>query len=158
PRLCPYTTLFRSYHGHSDPVLLGAGSGASTLGISDSAGVPPGVAADVVTLPYNDPSTLAQVMDEIGQQVAAILVEPIVGNFGIVPPEPGFLETVHRTAAKAGALVIYDEVITAFRFRYGAIQDELGYKPDITVLGKIIGGGLPIGAYRSEEHTSELQS
>jgi len=135
------------YHGHSDPVLLGAGSGASTLGISDSAGVPPGVAADVVTLPYNDPATLAQVMDEIGQQVAAILVEPIVGNFGIVLPEPGFLETVHKTAAKAGALVIYDEVITAFRFRYGAIQDELGYRPDITVLGKIIGGGLPIGAY-----------
>src|SRR5690606_40010663 len=90
---------------------------------------------------------LAQVMDEIGQQVAAILVEPIVGNFGIVLPEPGFLETVHKTAAKAGALVIYDEVITAFRFRYGAIQDELGYRPDITVLGKIIGGGLPISAY-----------
>ncbi|HEY8418368.1 MAG TPA: glutamate-1-semialdehyde 2,1-aminomutase [Limnochordales bacterium] len=135
------------YHGHSDPVLLGAGSGASTLGLSDSAGVTPGVAADVITLPYNDPGSLKAVMAELGQQVAAILVEPLVGNFGIVPPEPGFLETVHATAAKAGVLVIYDEVITAFRFHYGAIQDQLGFRPDITVLGKIIGGGLPIGAY-----------
>ncbi len=135
------------YHGHSDPVLLGAGSGASTLGISDSAGVPPGVAADIITLPYNDPPALEGFMAECGDQVAAILVEPIVGNFGIVPPVPGFLETVHATARSAGALVIYDEVITAFRFRYGAIQDELGLRPDITVLGKIIGGGLPIGAY-----------
>ncbi|HLT58897.1 MAG TPA: glutamate-1-semialdehyde 2,1-aminomutase [Limnochordales bacterium] len=135
------------YHGHSDPVLLDAGSGASTLGISDSAGVPPGVAADVITLPYNDPAALRQLMAEVGDQVAALLVEPVVGNFGIVEPEPGFLETVHETARAAGALVIYDEVITAFRFQYGAIQDVLGFRPDITVLGKIIGGGLPIGAY-----------
>jgi len=138
-------------HGHSDPVLREAGSGASTLGISDSAGVPPGVAADVITLPYNDPAALRQLMDALGPQVAALLVEPLVGNFGIVPPEPGFLETVHETAKAAGALVIYDEVITAFRFQYGAIQDVLGLRPDITVLGKIIGGGLPIGAYGGPE-------
>ncbi|MBO8141372.1 MAG: glutamate-1-semialdehyde 2,1-aminomutase [Firmicutes bacterium] len=135
------------YHGHSDPVLLDAGSGASTLGISDSAGIPDGVAADVLTIPYNDAGAVRQVMDQWGEQVAAILVEPLVGNFGIVPPEPGFLEAIHETASGAGALVIYDEVITAFRFHPGAIQDVLGFRPDITVLGKIIGGGLPIGAY-----------
>lgn len=135
------------YHGHSDPMLLEAGSGAQTIGVSDSAGVPAGVAKDIITVPYNDPETLDRVMAEHGSEVAALLLEPIVGNFGIVEPVPGFLEKVHASARKHGALVIYDEVISAFRFHYGAAQTLLGFEPDITVLGKIIGGGVPIGAY-----------
>lgn len=135
------------YHGHSDPMLLEAGSGAQTIGVSDSAGVPDGVAQDIITVPYNDVDTIARVMEEHGSDVAGLLLEPIVGNFGIVEPVPGFLEQVHKLARDAGALVIYDEVITAFRFHYGAAQTLLGFEPDITVLGKIIGGGVPIGAY-----------
>lgn len=135
------------YHGHSDAMLLEAGSGPSTIGVSDSAGVPDGVAKDIITVPYNDVETVTKVMEQIGDEVAALLLEPIVGNFGIVEPVAGFLEQVHKLAKHYGALVIYDEVITAFRFHYGAAQTLLGFQPDITVMGKIIGGGLPIGAY-----------
>lgn len=135
------------YHGHSDPMLLEAGSGASTIGVSDSAGVPDGVAKDIITVPYNDVETVTNVMAAHGSAVAGLLLEPIVGNFGVVEPVPGFMECVHKLAKESGALVIYDEVITAFRFHYGAAQTLLGFEPDITVMGKIIGGGLPIGAY-----------
>lgn len=135
------------YHGHSDPMLLEAGSGAQTIGVSDSAGVPDGVARDIITVPYNDLDAMTNVMAEHGSEVAGLLLEPIVGNFGIVEPVPGFLERVHELGRKYGALVIYDEVITAFRFHYGAAQTLLGFEPDITILGKIIGGGVPIGAY-----------
>ena len=135
------------YHGHSDPMLVAAGSGPSTLGTPDSAGVPAVIAADVITVPFNDLDAYKDAIDKWGDQVAAVLVEPIVGNFGIVEPVEGFLQGINDLTHKAGALVIYDEVITAFRFMYGGAQDLLGVQPDLTALGKVIGGGLPIGAY-----------
>ncbi|EIA18889.1 glutamate-1-semialdehyde aminotransferase, partial [Listeria fleischmannii subsp. coloradonensis] len=136
-----------SYHGHFDLVLVEAGSGPSTLGTPDSAGVTEATAKEVITVPFNDIDAFKEALDVWGEQVAAVLVEPIVGNFGIVGPEAGFLEKVNELTHAVGALVIYDEVITAFRFMYGGAQDLLQIKPDLTALGKIIGGGLPIGAY-----------
>ncbi|MFE3575225.1 glutamate-1-semialdehyde 2,1-aminomutase [Lysinibacillus sp. NPDC059133] len=135
------------YHGHFDLVLVAAGSGPATLGTPDSAGVTTSTAAEVITVPFNNPEAFTEAMDKWGDQIAAILIEPIVGNFGIVEPNPGFLELVHATAKENGALTIYDEVITAFRFHYGSAQTLLGLTPDLTALGKVIGGGLPIGAY-----------
>ncbi|WP_226671548.1 glutamate-1-semialdehyde 2,1-aminomutase [Metabacillus litoralis] len=143
------------YHGHSDLVLVAAGSGPSTLGTPDSAGVPKSIAQEVITVPFNEIEPLKEALDKWGDQVAAILVEPIVGNFGIVEPKPGFLEQVNELVHQAGALVIYDEVITAFRFMYGGAQDYLGIYPDLTALGKIIGGGLPIGAYGGKKEIME---
>lgn len=143
------------YHGHSDLVLVAAGSGPSTLGIPDSAGIPTGIAQEVITVPYNNLPALEEAIARWGSETAAVMVEPIVGNFGMVLPEPGFLEGLCRLARSCGALVIYDEVISAFRFHYGAAQtyaaagfpDLAAIEPDLTALGKIIGGGLPIGAY-----------
>lgn len=135
------------YHGHSDLVLVAAGSGPSTLGTPDSAGVPKSIAQEVITVPFNDIEPFKEALTKWGDEIAAVLVEPIVGNFGIVEPKPDFLEEINELAHAAGALVIYDEVITAFRFMYGGAQDLLGVTPDLTALGKIIGGGLPIGAY-----------
>ncbi|MBB5326155.1 glutamate-1-semialdehyde 2,1-aminomutase [Anoxybacillus tepidamans] len=143
------------YHGHSDLVLVAAGSGPSTLGTPDSAGVPKSIAQEVITVPFNDVDSFKQAMERWGDQIAAVLVEPIVGNFGIVEPKLGFLETINELAHKAGALVIYDEVITAFRFMYGGAQNLLGIEPDLTALGKIIGGGLPIGAYGGRKDIME---
>lgn len=143
------------YHGHSDLVLVAAGSGPSTLGIPDSAGIPQSIANEVITVPYNDLAGLEEALHTWGQDVAAVLVEPIVGNFGMVHPEPGFLEGINRLAHQHGALVIYDEVITAFRFHYGGAQDMLNVYPDMTALGKIIGGGLPIGAYGGRKEIME---
>lgn len=136
-----------SYHGHFDLVLVAAGSGPSTLGSPDSAGVTESTAHEVITVPYNNVETLQQAFDKWGDDIAGVLVEPIVGNFGMVMPQPGFLEAINRIAHKAGAVVIYDEVITNFRFMYGGAQNYLGVIPDLTAMGKIIGGGLPIGAY-----------
>lgn len=135
------------YHGHFDLVLVAAGSGPATLGTPDSAGVTTSTAEEVITVPFNNPEAFTEAMNKWGDQIAAILIEPIVGNFGIVEPNPGFLELVHATAKEKGALTIYDEVITAFRFHYGGAQNLLGLTPDLTALGKVIGGGLPIGAY-----------
>lgn len=135
------------YHGHFDLVLVAAGSGPATLGTPDSAGVTTATAEEVITVPFNNPKAFTEAMDAWGDEIAAILIEPIVGNFGIVEPNPGFLELVHATAKEKGALTIYDEVITAFRFHYGGAQTLLGLTPDLTALGKVIGGGLPIGAY-----------
>ncbi|PLT31859.1 glutamate-1-semialdehyde 2,1-aminomutase [Peribacillus deserti] len=143
------------YHGHSDLVLVAAGSGPSTLGTPDSAGVPKSIAKEVITVPFNEIEPLKEALDKWGDEIAAILVEPIVGNFGIVEPKPGFLEKVNELVHAAGGLVIYDEVITAFRFMYGGAQDLLGVQPDITALGKIIGGGLPIGAYGGRKEIME---
>lgn len=143
------------YHGHSDLVLVAAGSGPSTLGTPDSAGVPKSIAQEVITVPFNDIESFKQAMERWGDQIAAVLVEPIVGNFGIVEPKRGFLETINELAHRAGALVIYDEVITAFRFMYGGAQNLLGIEPDLTALGKIIGGGLPIGAYGGRKDIME---
>jgi glutamate-1-semialdehyde 2,1-aminomutase len=143
------------YHGHSDLVLVAAGSGPSTLGIPDSAGIPASIAGEVITVPFNDPKALSLALDHWGDQVAGILVEPLVGNFGIVPPQPEFLQQVNQLAHQAGALVIYDEVITAFRFHFGGVQTIYQVEPDLTALGKIIGGGLPIGAYGGKKKIME---
>ncbi|RNF38180.1 glutamate-1-semialdehyde 2,1-aminomutase [Planococcus salinus] len=143
------------YHGHSDLVLVAAGSGPATLGTPDSAGVPKSIAEEVITIPFNDPAAFSEAMDKWGEEIACILVEPIVGNFGIVEPREGFLEEVHRIAKEKGTLIVYDEVITAFRFHYGGAQDLLGLTPDLTALGKIIGGGLPIGAYGGKKEIME---
>ncbi|MGD6818438.1 glutamate-1-semialdehyde 2,1-aminomutase [Metabacillus sp. 113a] len=143
------------YHGHSDLVLVAAGSGPATLGTPDSAGVPKSIAQEVITVPFNNIEPFREAMEKWGSEIAAVLVEPIVGNFGIVEPHPGFLEQVNEITHDAGALVIYDEVITAFRFMYGGAQDMLGVAPDLTALGKIIGGGLPIGAYGGKKEIME---
>lgn len=154
------------YHGHSDLVLVAAGSGPSTLGTPDSAGVPVSIANEVITVPYNDLDALGTALERWGSETAAIMVEPIVGNFGMVMPQPGFLEGLCRLAREHGALVIYDEVITGFRFHYGAAQTYPGLgladaaalraiEPDLTALGKIIGGGLPIGAYGGRREIME---
>lgn len=149
------------YHGHSDLVLVAAGSGPSTLGIPDSAGIPVSLAQEVITVPFNDLDSLRVALETFGDDVAAIMVEPIVGNFGMVMPKPGFLEGVRKQAHDNGSLVIYDEVITAFRFHYGSTQTYAGLQnhdaitPDLTALGKIIGGGLPIGAYGGRKEIME---
>ncbi|WP_420496156.1 glutamate-1-semialdehyde 2,1-aminomutase [Macrococcus psychrotolerans] len=143
------------YHGHSDLVLVAAGSGPSQLGTPDSAGVPKSVAQEVITVPFNDIEQFKEAFHHFGDQIAGVLVEPIVGNFGIVEPYAGFLEAVNEVAHSHGALVIYDEVITAFRFCYGGAQDMLGVKPDLTAFGKVIGGGLPIGAYGGRQDIME---
>lgn len=143
------------YHGHSDLVLVAAGSGPSTLGTPDSAGVPKSIAQEVITVPFNDIEPFKEALNKWGHEIAGVLVEPIVGNFGIVEPSPGFLEEVISLSHEAGALVIFDEVITAFRFMYGGAQDFLGIQPDLTALGKIIGGGLPIGAYGGKKEIME---
>ncbi len=149
------------YHGHSDLVLVAAGSGPSTLGIPDSAGIPVSIAHEVITVPYNDLDGLRAALERWGEDVAAVMVEPIVGNFGMVMPKPGFLEGLCALARQYGALVIYDEVISAFRFHYGGAQnfahfpDRRAIEPDLTALGKIIGGGLPIGAYGGRKEIME---
>lgn len=144
-----------SYHGHFDDVLVAAGSGPATLGTPDSAGVLPSVAAEVITTPYNDIPAFQNALKTHGQDLAAVLIEPIIGNFGIVPPDSDFIEAVHQGAKEIGALVIYDEVITAFRFHYGSVQSLFHTKADLTALGKIIGGGLPIGAYGGRQDIME---
>lgn len=143
------------YHGHSDLVLVAAGSGPSQLGSPDSAGVPESVAREVITVPYNDLAAYKEAIDYWGDEIACVLVEPIVGNFGMVEPQPGFLEGVNKVSHDNGTLVIYDEVITAFRFHYGAAQDLYKVYPDLTAFGKIIGGGLPIGGYGGRQDIME---
>ncbi|MFF2885644.1 glutamate-1-semialdehyde 2,1-aminomutase [Paenibacillus sp. NPDC057967] len=149
------------YHGHSDLVLVAAGSGPSTLGIPDSAGIPASIAHEVITVPFNDLTALEEALQRWGADTAAVMVEPIVGNFGMVMPHEGFLEGLCKLTREAGALVIYDEVISAFRFHYGSSQtyqafpDHAAIEPDLTALGKIIGGGLPIGAYGGRRHIME---
>ncbi|CAM4139655.1 glutamate-1-semialdehyde 2,1-aminomutase [Saccharibacillus endophyticus] len=149
------------YHGHSDLVLVAAGSGPSTLGTPDSAGVPASIAQEVITVPFNDLEALEQALNHWEGQIAAVMVEPIVGNFGMVMPEKGFLEGLCKLTHDHGALVIYDEVITAFRFHYGSAQtfaeldNHHAITPDLTALGKILGGGLPIGAYGGRKHIME---
>lgn len=136
-----------AYHGHSDAMLVRAGSGASTVGTADSLGVPSGVTEDVISLPFNNVERLEETLAAVGDQVACVLAEPIVGNMGIVNPVPGYLEAMARLTHQAGALLVFDEVITAFRFHYGAAAQLLEVIPDLYAMGKIIGGGLPAGAY-----------
>jgi glutamate-1-semialdehyde 2,1-aminomutase len=135
------------YHGHADGLLVQAGSGSLTFGTPDSAGVPAAVAAGTISVPYNDLATVERVFAEQGSAIAAAIVEPVAGNMGVVPPAPGFLEGLREVTRAAGALLIFDEVITGFRVAYGGVQEMTGISADLTCLGKIIGGGLPVGAY-----------
>jgi len=135
------------YHGHSDGLLVKAGSGALTLGVPDSAGVPDRIAAATTTLPYNDAAALERCFSEIGREVACVIVEPVAGNMGCVPPLPGFLETLRELCTRHGALLVFDEVMTGFRVAAGGAQALYGVKPDLTTLGKIVGGGMPVGAF-----------
>ena len=135
------------YHGHADTLLVAAGSGVATLGIPGSPGVPESIAEHTLSLPYNDIDCVQKVMAEKGDRVACIIVEPVAGNMGLVEPIEGFLETLRELTEKHGALLIFDEVMTGFRIAYGGAQARYGIAPDISCFGKVIGGGLPVGAY-----------
>ena len=134
------------YHGHGDSLLVKAGSGVATLGLPDSPGVPAALAQNTLTVPFNDPAALEEVFAE-HKDIAAVIIEPVVGNMGCVPPQRGYLETVRKLTKANGTLLIFDEVMTGFRLARGGAQELYGITPDITTLGKIIGGGLPVGAY-----------
>jgi len=135
------------YHGHADALLVSAGSGVATLAIAGSPGVPDAVASQTLSLVYNDSQGFVGIMDRMGEKVAAVIVEPVAGNMGMVPPVPGFLETLRSETTRSGSLLIFDEVMTGFRVAYGGAQALYNISPDLTTLGKIIGGGLPVGAY-----------
>lgn len=135
------------YHGHGDSLLIKAGSGVATLGLPDSPGVPEGIAKNTITVPYNDLDGVKLAFEQFGEDIACIIVEPVAGNMGVVPPLPGFLEGLREITNQYGALLIFDEVMTGFRVGYNCAQGYFGVTPDITCLGKVIGGGLPVGAY-----------
>jgi len=135
------------YHGHADTLLVAAGSGVATLGIPGSPGVPQDVARHTLSLPFNDIEAVQQVMDDKGDQVACVIIEPVAGNMGLVPPAAGFLESLRGVTEKHGVVLIFDEVMTGFRVAYGGAQTLYGIRPDLTCFGKVIGGGLPVGAY-----------
>ena len=135
------------YHGHVDSLLVKAGSGMATLGIADTAGVPESFAATTIALPYNSPEALEEAFGAHGERIAAVIVEPVVGNMGCIAPSPEFRASMRELADKFGALLIFDEVMTGFRVAYGGAQALFGMKPDMTTFGKVIGGGLPIAAY-----------
>jgi glutamate-1-semialdehyde 2,1-aminomutase len=135
------------YHGHVDSLLVKAGSGMATLGIADTAGVPAGFAATTIALPYNSIAAVRKAFEERSNEIACVIVEPVVGNMGCVPPAPGFLEALRELTAQHGALLIFDEVMTGFRVAPGGAQQRFNIMPDLTTLGKIVGGGLPLAAY-----------
>ena len=143
------------YHGHADALLASAGSGIATLGIPGSPGVPSGAAADTIVCPYNDIDAVAAAVAQWGEGLACIVVEPVAGNMGVVPPEPGFLEALRGLCDACGALLVFDEVITGFRVARGGAQERFGVVPDLTVLGKIVGGGLPLAAFGGRAEVME---
>src|SRR5271167_1478722 len=144
------------YHGHSDALLVKAGSGVATLGIPGSAGVPEEFTQFTLALPYNDTGALEQAFDKFKNQIACVIVEPVVGNMGCVPPARGYLEALRAITARDKALLIFDEVMTGFRLAFGGAQELYGIKPDLTTMGKIIGGGLPVGAYGGASEIMDL--
>ena len=144
------------YHGHVDSLLVKAGSGVATLGIADTRGVPKAFCDSTLALPYNSPDAMQEAFRAHGQRIAAVIVEPVVGNMGCVPPRPGYLEALREITARHGALLIFDEVMTGFRLAYGGAQELYAIQPDLTTMGKIIGGGLPVGAYGGASEIMDL--
>ncbi|MHA0857054.1 glutamate-1-semialdehyde 2,1-aminomutase [Paenibacillus sp. CMAA1364] len=147
-----------SYHGHADSLLIKAGSGVATLGLPDSPGVPEAVAMNTITVPYNDLESVRVAFERFGEEIACIIVEPIAGNMGVVPPCPGFLQGLRDVTNQYGSLLIFDEVMTGFRVDLNCAQGLYGITPDLTCLGKIIGGGLPVGAYGGKREIMEQVS
>jgi len=139
------------YHGHGDSLLIKAGSGVATLGLPDSPGVPVSIASHTITVPYNDLEAVRLVFEKYGEELAAVIVEPVAGNMGVVPPLPGFLEGLREITLQYGTVLIFDEVMTGFRVDYHCGQGRFGVTPDLTTMGKVIGGGLPVGAYGGKE-------
>ncbi len=146
------------YHGHSDSLLVKAGSGMATFGVPDSPGVTPGTAQDTITIPYNDAEAFKAVFAQQGEEIAAVIVEPVAGNMGLVLPKPGFLDLLRKETKEHGALLIFDEVMCGFRASLGGAQAAYAIKPDLTCLGKIIGGGLPVAAYGGRRDIMEQVS
>jgi len=144
-----------SYHGHADSLLIKAGSGVATLGLPDSPGVPESVASHTLTVPYNDIESAKLAFERYGEEIAAVIVEPVAGNMGVVPPLPGFLTGLRELTEKYGSLLIFDEVMTGFRVHLNCAQGLYGITPDLTCLGKVIGGGLPVGAYAGKREIME---
>jgi glutamate-1-semialdehyde 2,1-aminomutase len=144
-----------SYHGHSDSLLIKAGSGVATLGLPDSPGVPESVARHTITCPYNDLEAVKLAFEQFGDDIACVIVEPVAGNMGVVPPQPGFLEGLREVTTEYGALLIFDEVMTGFRVDYHCAQGFYNVTPDLTCLGKVIGGGLPVGAFGGRREIME---
>jgi glutamate-1-semialdehyde 2,1-aminomutase len=144
------------YHGHADSLLVKAGSGVATLGLPDSPGVPAGAAQDTLVARFNDLDSLAAIFSQYPKQIAAVIVEPVAGNMGVVPPQPGFLQGLRQLTARYGALLIFDEVMCGFRVHPGGAQALYGVEPDLTTLGKVIGGGLPVGAYGGRREIMDL--
>jgi glutamate-1-semialdehyde 2,1-aminomutase len=144
------------YHGHADALLVKAGSGVATLGIPGSAGVPEEFTQFTLALPYNDTDALEEAFKKFKQQIACVIIEPVVGNMGCVPPARGYLEAVRAVTSNDGALLIFDEVMTGFRLSFGGAQELYAIKPDLTTMGKIIGGGLPVGAYGGPTEIMDL--
>jgi len=144
------------YHGHSNGLLAKAGSGLATLGIPDSPGVPSSYARETLVVPYNDENAVEDLFERYPKEIAAVIIEPVAANMGVVLPLPGFLEGLHKLTEEFGALLIFDEVITGFRLAYGGAQALYGITPDLTCLGKVIGGGLPIGAYGGKREIMEM--
>ncbi|MBI5747559.1 MAG: glutamate-1-semialdehyde 2,1-aminomutase [Nitrospinae bacterium] len=144
------------YHGHVDSLLVKAGSGAATLGLPDSPGVPPDFAKNTITIPFNDIERVKDVLKKEGEKIACIILEPVIGNIGVVPPKNGFLQGLREITKKYGIVLIFDEVMTGFRVAYGGTQELYNIKADLTCLGKIIGGGLPVGAYGGKREIMEM--
>jgi glutamate-1-semialdehyde 2,1-aminomutase len=144
------------YHGHADMLLVQAGSGVATLGLPDSPGVPAGATADTLVAPYNELAAVEQLFDRYPDTIAAVIVEPVAGNMGLVLPEPGFLEGLRALTARHGALLIFDEVLTGFRVAPGGAAEQYGITPDLVTLGKVLGGGLPLAAYAGRREVMQV--